>query len=75
MLLLSVRDTHITEDRASLSENIANNIFDSVIAQYDFKNGNRRWRAQDFIVSGTILTQSEVDSNKNQCISQINTKI
>jgi len=75
MLLLSIRDTHVNEDRELLSENIANNIFDSVVAQYDFKNGNRHWRAQDFIVSWTILTQTEVDANKTQCISQINTKI
>lgn len=75
MILLSVRSSNIEDDREAFSENIANNIFDSVIETYNLKNGNRHWRAQDFIASWGIITQAEVEENKQSAISQINGQI
>ena len=75
MLILLATDGEDIFNRDMLKENIANNVFDYVVAELDLESPNNTpWQAGDFEVS-PLKTQSEVDANKSLCISQLQAEI
>jgi len=73
MILMASTNEDIVANR--LDRNIWNNIFDTIIEEFEFKRENgEAWKAQDFI-SDDVRTEADVSSNKTACISQIEEKI
>jgi len=73
MILMASTNQDIVADR--LEKNIGNNIFDTVVKEFEFKRENWEvWKAQDF-VTDDVRTDSDVEKNKAACTSQISKKI